>query len=111
MIYLLTRLLVVVLALLLVAEFVPGIEVEGFYTALIVAIILGLLNITIKPILFVLTLPITLLTFGLFSFVLNGLIFWFVASFVEGFSVDGFVPAFIGALIVTLCSWLINKLT
>lgn len=111
MLYLITRLLAVVFALLLVARYVPGVEVDSLYTALIVAVLLGLINITIKPILFVLTLPFTLLTFGLFALVLNALLFWFVATFVDGFAVEGFLPAFIGALIVTITGWVVNKLT
>lgn len=111
MISLITRFLGIVLTLLLIAQYVPGVTVDGFYTAVIVAVILGLLNITIRPILFVLTLPITLITFGLFAIVLNGILFWFVASFVEGFVVDGFVPAIIGALALSIVGWVLNKLT
>ena len=109
MLKLVTRLLLTVLALLVVSQYVPGIEVEGFYIALVVAIILGFINLFIKPILFVLTLPVTLLTLGLFTFVINALLFWFVASFVEGFNVIGFIPAFLGALIVSVFSWLGNR--
>ena len=109
MMSLITRLLIVVLGILFVAYIVPGIIVDGFYTALIVALILGLLNIVVRPILILLTLPITLITFGLFTFVINALIFWFVASFVQGFYVDGFLAAFIGALIVSIISSVGNK--
>lgn len=108
---LVTRFLVVVLALLLSAHLIPGIEVAGLYTALIVAVLLGVINITIKPLLLVLTLPITLITLGLFALVLNALLFWFIASFVEGFSVSGFLPAFAGALLVSIFSWIGHKLT
>ncbi len=106
-----TRLLLTVLALLLIARYVPGIEVDGFYIALIVSVLLGLLNIIIKPILVVLTLPITLLTLGLFTFVINALLFWFVSTFVEGFTVEGFVPAFIGAFIIAGVHWLAEKIS
>ena len=109
MLKLITRLLITVLALLVVSNYVPGIEVEGFYIALIVALILGFINLFIKPILLVLTLPVTLLTLGLFTFVINALLFWFVASFVQGFEVVGFIPAFLGAFIVSIFSWLGNK--
>ena len=109
MIKLATRLLVIVLALFFVSQYVPGIEVDGFYTALIVAIILGFINLFIKPILFILTLPVTILTLGLFTFVINALLFWFVSSFVQGFEVMGFIPAFLGALIISVFSWLGNK--
>jgi putative membrane protein len=98
-----------VFALLLVSQYVPGIHVESFYVAVIVAVILGVINLTIRPVLWVLTLPITLLTFGLFSFVLNALLFWFVASFVDGFTVSGFIPAFVGAFIIALVRFVTEK--
>ena len=105
MINLVTRILLVALALLLIAHFVPGIEVASIYTAVIVALVLGVMNITIKPVLLILTLPISLLTFGLFTFVVNALLFWFVSTFIEGFHVDGFLPALLGAVGVSLVSW------
>jgi len=104
-----TKLLITVLALLFVAEYVPGIVVSGFYIALIVALILGLINLTFKPILLVLTLPINIITLGLFTFVINAFIFWFVSTFVEGFMVAGALPAFMGALIVSVFSWIGNR--
>jgi putative membrane protein len=82
-----------------------SIVVETFYAALIVALILSILNTLIRPILFVLTLPITVLTLGLFIFVLNGLMLWFVASFVKGFAIAGFWPAVFGAIVYSLISW------
>lgn len=103
------KILVTALALLIVARFVPGIEVNGVYIAIITAFILGLLNIFVKPILVILTLPITILTLGLFMFVINALIFWFAASFIDGFAVDGFLPALVGSLIVSVISALGNK--
>ena len=109
--YLLLRLATLVFALLLIARLVPGVSVDSLYTALVVAVLLGLINITIKPLLLLLTLPLTLITLGLFALVVNAALFWFVATFVEGFSVDGFVPAFIGALILSLVNWAVSKLT
>lgn len=97
------------LALLVLSQLNIGIAVAGFYTALVVALIWGLLSLTVRPVLTLLTLPITLITFGLFSFILNALLFWFVASFVEGFSVAGFVPALIGSAALSLVSSLIHK--
>jgi len=82
-----------------------SIKVESFYTALIVALILSILNTIIRPILFLLTLPITVITLGLFIFVLNGLLLWFVASFVKGFTIAGFWPAVFGAIIYSFISW------
>ena len=104
------RLLINILALLLVAYTIPGITVDGFFTAFIVAILLGLLNVFIRPILILLTLPITILTLGLFTFVINALLFWFVASFVEGFDVSGFWIALLGTILVSLVSGVGNKL-
>lgn len=109
MIKLIAKLLISILAILLVANYVPGIEVSGFYIALMVALILGVINLTLKPILFILTLPINVLTLGLFTFIINALLFWFVSTFVDGFTVAGFIPAFIGAFIVSVFGWFGNK--
>ncbi len=107
---LITRLLINILALLLVAYMVPGIMVDGFFIALIVAVLLGILNVFIKPVLILLTLPITLLTLGLFTFVINALLFWFVASFVEGFAVSGFWIALLGTILYSIVSGIGNKM-
>lgn len=104
--YLLARWLITALALLAAAYLVPGIEVSGFYIALIVALVLGLVNAVIRPVLLLLTLPINILTLGLFTLVINGLLFWFVASFIQGFSVSGFWSAVVGALVVSVLSWI-----
>lgn len=106
----LAKFILSVLGLLLIAHYVPGIELSGTYSAVIVAFIFGVLSVTVRPILFILTLPITILTFGLFSLVINAILFYFVASFVEGFFVAGFMEAFIGALLYTILSWVIDKL-
>jgi putative membrane protein len=106
----LLKIVVGALALLGVAYLIPGVEVDSFYTAVIVSLILGLLNLIVRPILFVLTLPITILTLGLFIFVLNALIFWFAASFITGFTVVGFLPALVGSILVSLASTVANKL-
>jgi putative membrane protein len=84
--------------LLLIPYLMPSVSVDSFYTALITALILGLVNAVIRPILVLLTLPITIVTLGLFVLVINALMFWFVASFVEGFRVAGFWSAFWGAI-------------
>ena len=97
-------------ALLLVAYFVPGIAVASFYNALVFAAVLGIINLILKPVLVLLTLPINLITLGLFTLVINGLLFWFAASIVKGFQVSGFVPAFLGALVFSLIAMLINHL-
>ncbi len=98
------RFLLTVFSLLLVANIVPGIEVKSLGVALVVALILGVINVTLKPVLLLITLPLTVITLGLFTFILNALLFWFIAAFFPGFSVSGFFPAFIGALIVSFFS-------
>ncbi len=82
-----------------------SIRIDGFFTAMVVALVLGLINAVIRPLLVLLTLPITILTLGLFILVINGLLFWFVASFIKGFHVGGFWPAVIGALAYSVVSW------
>jgi putative membrane protein len=106
---LVAKLLLTTLTLLIVATYVPGIEVDGFYPALIAAIIIGLLNLFVRPILIILTLPITLLTLGLFIVIINATLFWFAASFIAGFSVDTFWLALLGSLIVSAVSTLGNR--
>ena len=105
------RFALVILALLAAARWIPGIEVANLYTALIVAILLGIASITIKPILTILTLPVHLVTFGLSAFLINAGIFWFLSTFIQGFSVDGFVPALIGSLVVSVASTLGSHLS
>jgi putative membrane protein len=96
--------------LLAVAHLVPGVHVVSFGSALVAAVVLGLVNTFIRPILGVLTLPITLLTLGLFSFVLNALMFAFAAFLMKGFNVDGFSAALIGSIIYGLLCWIANSL-
>ncbi len=93
------------LALLAVANFVPGIHVDGFTGALIAAFLLGLVNTLIRPLLLLLTLPVTLITLGLFIFVINGLLFWFVGSILKGFVVDSFWYGVLGAVLYSIFSW------
>ncbi len=100
---LIIRIIINALAVLLAASVVPGIRVAGFGTAVLVAIVFGLLNITLGFIIKVLTFPLAIITFGIFLLVVNALMFW-AASFIKGFSVAGFGPAFWGALIVTAAS-------
>ncbi len=97
-------------ALLMLPYVFPSIRVESFFTALIVALVLGLVNAVIRPVLVLLTLPVTLLTLGLFILVINALLFWFVAAFIEGFTVTGFWSAFFGAIIYALISWALSAL-
>ncbi|MCI0549235.1 MAG: phage holin family protein [Candidatus Rokubacteria bacterium] len=93
------------LAILLAGAVVPGIEVDSVWSALGAGLLLGLLNAFVRPVLLILTLPITLVTLGLFLLVLNGLCFWLVASVIRGVHVAGFWAAFLGALVVSAVSW------
>jgi putative membrane protein len=98
------------IALMAVAYLLPGIAVSGFLTALIAALVLGLVNAVIRPVLILLTLPVTLLTLGLFIFVINGLLFWFVGSFIEGFVVAGLWWGIAGAIAYSVVSWALSAL-
>jgi putative membrane protein len=97
------------LALIAVANFVPGIHVDGFMAAFIAAIVLGLVNALVRPIFVVLTLPVTLITLGLFIFVINGLMFWFAGSILKGFVVDTFWHGVLGAVLYSIFSWALSS--
>jgi len=105
----LLRLLFNALGLILIAEFVEGIEVQGLYAAVITAVVLGIFNIIIRPILLILTLPITILTLGLFSFVVNAALFLFAASFIDGFPVENFWYALLGSVLMSIISTIGNR--
>ena len=105
---LLVRWLLLAAALLLVAEIYPAVRVAGFGAAMVAALVLGLLNALVRPILVLLTLPVTVLTLGLFLFVINALMFYFAASLLDGFNVAGFVAALIGSLLYSLCGLVID---
>ena len=97
-------------ALLIVAYILPGITVASFGSALIAALVLGLLNTLVKPVLILLTLPITIVTLGLFLLVLNALVFWFAGSVLKGFQVNGFWWAVLGAVVYSIVSGLLSRL-
>ena len=97
-------------ALFVLPYILSSVQVKDFVTALVVALVLGLINAIIRPVLVLLTLPVTILTLGFFILVINALLFWAVASFVEGFQVAGFWSAFWGAIIYALVSWAIAAL-
>jgi putative membrane protein len=97
-------------SLIAVAYLMPSISVSSFATALVAALILGLVNAVIRPILILLTLPATILTLGLFIFVINGLLFWLVGSFIQGFEVAGFWAGVFGAIVYSLISWALSAL-
>jgi putative membrane protein len=105
---LIVRWLLLAAALLLVAYLYSGVAVKSFGAAMIAAFVLGLLNTIVRPLLVLLTLPVTLLTLGLFLFVINALMFWAAASLLDGFSVSGFGAALIGSLIYSLCGMVID---
>ena len=97
-------------ALLALPYLMSSIRVDSFVSALIAALVLGLINTFIRPILILLTLPATLLTLGLFIFVINGLLFWAVGSWIEGFHVAGFWSAVFGAILYSIISWALSVL-
>ena len=108
--YFVLRYLGTVAAVMLTVNLVPGITAEGGWpTLFLVALVWSVIVMVIKPVLTVLTLPITIITLGLFSFVLNALLFYAMTLVVPGFAVAGFIPALLGALVLSLLTWLIHK--
>lgn len=108
--YILLRLVINALAVLLVSRLVPGVSVSGFGSALVAAIVIGFVNALIRPVFALLSFPITVLTLGLFTLVINALMFWLASAFVPGFQVAGFWAAFFGAIVFWLVSWITNGL-
>jgi putative membrane protein len=106
----LARLLLNGIAILVAAWLIPGLELTGTVPALLAGAILGLVNALVRPVLIILTLPFTLVTLGLFIFVVNALCLGMTAWLVPGFSVSGFWTAFFGALVVSIVSWILNGL-
>ncbi|HTI17059.1 MAG TPA: phage holin family protein [Trinickia sp.] len=98
------------LALLIITYLVPSIHIRSFGTALVVALVLGLINTIIRPVLIVLTLPVTIVTLGLFILVVNALCFWLASSLLKGFEVTGFWSAFFGSILYSIVSWLLSAL-
>ena len=97
-------------ALLALPYIFSSINVDSFLTAIVVAIVLGFINAIIRPILIILTLPATILTLGLFIFVINGLLFWAVGSYVPGFHVGGFWSGLFGAIVYSIISWALSSI-
>jgi putative membrane protein len=104
----LIRVVVNAATIALAAATIPGIELSGVGAALVAGLVFGLVNAFVRPVLVILTFPITLVTLGLFIFVLNALCFWLTSLLVPGFDVTGFWPAFFGALVVSVVSWLLS---
>lgn len=106
----LISILINTLAVLVTSYILPGIHIKDFFTAIVVAIVLGIVNAILRPILFILTLPLNILTLGLFSFVIMGLLVYLVSAIVPGFTVDNFGWAILFALIVALINWFLSAL-
>jgi putative membrane protein len=106
----LLRLLLNGVAVFLAAQLIPGIGIAGPGAAIVAGIVLGLVNAIVRPVLILLTLPVTLVTLGLFIFVVNAICLALAAWFVPGFTISGFIPAFFGALVITIISWLLSAL-
>ena len=109
MIMIITRWLIITVAILLASQFVPGIEVDKLSTAVIAACVLGLINVFIRPVVVILTLPLSILTLGVFYFFINAFLLELVAYFVSGFEIKNFFSAFFGSLIISIVSWLANS--
>lgn len=105
------RLIITAAVAFALANLLPGIHIDTFWTAIVLALVLAILNAIVKPILIVLTLPITLLTFGLFLFVINGLIILMAGSFIDGFAVDGFWWALLFSLLLSITTSILFKET
>jgi putative membrane protein len=102
--------LITAVGLLVTAQLVPGIKIENFWAAVVAAIVMGLINAFVKPILVFFTLPLTFLTFGLFLFVINAISFSLVAYFTPGFSVNSFWDALFGSIVLSIIVWILNQI-
>jgi putative membrane protein len=106
----LLRVLLNAVALLVAAWLVPGIQISGAVAAILAGLLLGVVNALVRPVLLLLTLPFTLLTLGLFIFVVNAICFALTAALVPGFRISGFVAALLGSIVVSVVSWALNAL-
>lgn len=104
----LLRVLVNAATIALAAALIPGIRLDGAWPALLAGVVLGLVNALVRPVLVVLTLPLTIVTLGLFLLVLNGVCLALTAWLVPGFDLDGFLPAVLGALVISVVSWVLT---
>lgn len=109
MINIVLRLIILMAGIFLASFLVPGINVEGYGPAIKAAVLLGVLNLIVRPVLILLTLPINIITLGLFTFILNGFILWFVGYAISGFEVAGFLSAVVGALVISFLSIILNR--
>ncbi|SFW89255.1 phage holin family protein [Chitinophaga sancti] len=106
----LIRLLISALAAMATAYVLPGVKINSFSTALVLAIVLAILNLLVKPVLILLTLPVTIVTLGLFLLVINAVIIMIASSLVSGFKVDGFIWALLFSLVLTVVTGIMNSL-
>jgi len=104
------RWLVMVLAIMISSYLIPGVAIAGFWAALWLALFLGIINVLIKPVLILITLPINILTLGLFTFVINALLILLAASVINGFSVSGFWAAMLFSIVLSIVSYILNSL-
>ncbi len=109
MINFILRLIILAAGIFLAAFLVPGIAVAGYGAAIKAALLLGILNIFIKPVLLLLTLPINILSLGIFTLIINGLLLWLVGTVVAGFTISGFFTAILGSIIISILSILLNR--
>jgi putative membrane protein len=107
---LLLRWVLSALSVIVTAYIVPGVRIANVWTAFVAALIIGLVNALVRPILILLTLPVNIITLGLFTLIINALMFWLASSIVKGFDVANFSAAFWGALVFWLVSWFVNGL-
>jgi putative membrane protein len=107
---LLISLLLNTLALIITAYIVPGFQVANFQSALLAAIVLGVINTFIKPVLVFLTLPLTIVTLGLFIFVVNAIVLFLTSFFVNGLTINGWLPAILGAVVLSVVSTILSML-
>jgi putative membrane protein len=108
--YLLLRWAISALSVIATAYLVPGVSIANVWAAFIAALVIGLVNALVRPLIILLTLPVNILTLGLFTLVINALMFWLASSIVKGFDVANFTAAFFGALVYWIISWLANGL-
>ena len=108
--FFIVRLIINMVAILIISYLFPKmIWVDGFLAALVAAFLLGVVNAIIRPVLVLLTLPLTLVTLGLFLLVINGLMLWLVSAFVRGFHVSGFWGAVLGSILISIVSWMMSR--
>jgi putative membrane protein len=107
----LLKLLITSLAIIITAYFFPGVRIADFWTAITVAVAMGIVNTIIKPIVLFFTLPLNILTLGLFTFVVNGALIMLIAFFIPGFQIEGFFTAVIFSILVMIINWILIKLT